>query len=73
MSERGGIGQMQKEALAIGSRARQVNATGPSDHLVKVYGPNGRQIASFFIANSTQEEAEIIAKKQMSFRLMPAA
>lgn len=67
-----GIRDKQEAALAIGSRVRVQQVAGPTNHVCKVYGPNGRQIASFFIANSDQEQAESIAKKQISFRLFPA-
>ena len=70
---RGGLGQMQQDALKLGSRVRQQSVEGKADFAVTVFGPNGRKIASFFIANSTQDEAEMIAKKQISFRLSPAA
>lgn len=64
----------QQNALNIGARAREQSFDGPGDYNVKVYGPNGRQIASFFIANaSNQTEAETLVKKQISFKLSHVA
>ncbi len=70
---RGGLGQMQKDALKIGARTRQAEVDGVTDFNVTVLGPGGRKIYSFFVANSTQAEAEAIAKKQFTFKLTPAA
>lgn len=70
---RGGLGQMQEDALALGSRTRQVKVKGPTNYTANVFGPNGRKIASFIVVNATEEEAEAIVKRQISFKLVPAA
>lgn len=70
MSERGGLGQMQAEALAIGSRARVANVDGPGTYQVEVLGPKGRKVASLIVANAlSQANVMDIVRTQFTFKI----